>query len=205
MTLKVDLLAPVMKGCGLRFLGFRYSTGIPAFAAGMVTSCYPGEGRRDRTVGLDDPALVPKANADWYALATEYGLFSAKRQFLLSINVPIGSDEGETAPGNEMVEPVWGLVELLEDWDIMGKGAAAGITGGPYGRPAFVMSALDGSVFVQGTVWQDCIGTAVLPNPHRVQSLRNVVQRSVGKPYRTAAENEDALTWLARGDDGRPS
>ncbi|MBL7498752.1 hypothetical protein I6A84_04410 [Frankia sp. CNm7] len=159
MALNVELLARALEGCGLRFLGFRYLTGIPPFAAGMVTSCHPDEGRRDRTVRLDDPDLVSKANADWYALATEFGLFSAERQFLLGISVPIGSGGGKTVSHDEEVEAVWGLVELLDDWDIMGKGAAAGITGGPYGRPAFVMSAVDGSVFVQGTVWQDCIGT----------------------------------------------
>ncbi|MCT9005386.1 hypothetical protein [Streptomyces rhizosphaerihabitans] len=191
--MNAEILAQAMKDCGLRFLGFRRGTGIPPYIAGMVTSCSPDEGRRDRTAALDDPALVPKANAGWFELATEFGLFSVDRQFLIYVGLPHPDAVDDTD-----VEGVWGLVELLDDWDIMGAGCAAGVTGSRRGRPAFVMSALDGSVFVQGTVWQDSIGTAVLPNPHRVQSLREVARLNVGKPYRTAAENEDTLAWLAR-------
>ncbi|MCX5077955.1 hypothetical protein OG321_36510 [Streptomyces sp. NBC_00424] len=187
-----QILAQVMKDCGLRFLGFRRETGIPPYVAGMVTSCSTDEGRRDRTAAFDDPARVPKANADWFELATEFGLFSADRQFLLSISVPHPDAADDTD-----VEGVWGLVELTDGWDIMGAGCAAGITGSPYGCPAFVMSALDGSVFVQGTVWQDSIGTAVLPNPRRVQSLQDIARLSLGKPYQSAAENEDTVAWLA--------
>ncbi|MFI1445043.1 hypothetical protein [Streptomyces fructofermentans] len=187
-----ETLAQAMKDCGLKFLGFRRGTGIPTYVAGMVMSCSTDEGRRDRTTALDDPARVPKANAAWFELATEFGLFSVDRQFLLSISVPRPDAVDDTD-----VEGVWGLVELMDDWDIMGAGCAAGITGSPYGCPAFVMSALDGSVFVQGTVWQDSIGTAVLLNPHRVQSLRDIARLNVGKPYRSAAEDEDTLAWLA--------
>lgn len=193
MAVNIEILAQAMKDCGLRFLGFRRGTGIPPYVAGMVTSCRPDEGRRDRAATLVDPARVPRANAGWFELATEFGLFSADRQFLLSISVPHPDAVDDTD-----VEAVWGLVELLDDWDIMGAGCAVGVTGSQYGCPAFVMSALDGSVFVQGTVWQDSIGTAVLPNPDRVQSLRDIACLSVGKPYRTAAEDEDTLAWLAR-------
>ncbi|MFJ9662694.1 hypothetical protein ACIRPR_32660 [Streptomyces griseoflavus] len=188
-----EILAQKMKDCGLNFLGFMRGTGIPPYVAGMVTSCGPEEGRRDRTVALDDPARVQKANADWFELATESGLLTADRRFLLSVSVPFPDAVDDTD-----VEGVWALVELLDDWDIMGAGCAAGVTGSRYGSPAFVMSALDGSVFVQGTVWQASIGTAVLPHPHRVQSLRDVACLNVGKPYRTAPENEDTLAWLAR-------
>jgi hypothetical protein len=191
MFVNIEILAQAMKDCGLIFLGFRRGTGIPPYVAGMVTSCRPDEGRRDRTSALDDPARVSKANAEWFELATEFGLFSDDRQFLLSISVPYPDAVDDTD-----VEGVWGLVELLDDWDIMGAGCAVGITGSQYGCPAFVMSALDGSVFVQGTVWQSSIGTAVLPNPHRVQSLRDISRLNVGKPYRTAAEDEDTLAWL---------
>ncbi|MGC2996969.1 hypothetical protein ACPF8X_00775 [Streptomyces sp. G35A] len=192
MAVNTQDLARAMKDCGLRFLEFKRGTGIPPYVAGMVTSCHPDEGRRDRTVALDDSARVPKANAGWFELATEFGLFSVDRRFLLSISVPSPDAVDDTD-----VEGVWGLVELLDDWDIMGAGCALGVTGSQYGCPAFVMSALDGSVFVQGTVWQDSIGTAVLPHPHRVQSLRDIASLNVGKPYRTAAENEDTLAWLA--------
>ncbi|GAQ57638.1 hypothetical protein a10_07509 [Streptomyces acidiscabies] len=193
MVVNTEIPAQAMKDYGLRFLGFRRGTGLPTYIAGMVTSCHPDEGRRDRTVALDDPDRVSKANADWFELATECGLFSVDRQFLLSISMPRPDAVDDTD-----VEGVWGLVELMDDWDIMGAGCAVGVTGSRYGCPAFVMSALDGSVFVQGTLWQDSIGTAALPNPQRVRSLRDIAVLSVGKPYRTAAENEDTLAWLAR-------
>lgn len=193
-----ERLGEIMPGFGLKFLGLQFSTGIPSFAAWMVTSSSPEEGRYDRTVMLDDPDRVSKANADWYALATEFELFSVERKFLVSLDVSIDLTEARGAFGDEPGEHVWGLVELLEDWDIMGAGAASRILGWGFGCPGFAMSAVDGSVFVQGTVWQDSIGTAVLPNPGQVSSLREVVRRNVGKPYRTSAENEDALSWLAR-------
>ncbi|MFE3787084.1 hypothetical protein [Streptomyces goshikiensis] len=192
----IEHLERTMTECGLRFLGLRCSTGIPPYLAGMVTSRHPDEGRRDRTVGLDDPDRVAKANADWYELATEFGLFSEERRFLLSLPVPVASEGADEPP-----EAVWGLVELLDAWDIMGKGGEVGITGWAYGCPAFVMSAVDGSVFVQGTMWQDSMGTAILPAPHCVKALRDVARLNVGKSYRTAAENEDTLAWLACGDE----
>jgi hypothetical protein len=49
-----EVLTQAMKGCGLRFLGFRRGTGIPPYVAGMVTSCRPDEGSRDRTGGLSN-------------------------------------------------------------------------------------------------------------------------------------------------------
>ncbi|MFJ2896191.1 hypothetical protein ACIO87_15090 [Streptomyces sp. NPDC087218] len=196
-----EFLERVMPECGLRFLGLRRSTGIPPYLAGMVTSRHPDEGRQDRIVGLHDPDRVAKANVDWYELATEYGLFSEERRFLLSLPIPVVSEGADNSADDEPPEAVWGLVELLDAWDIMGKGGEVGITGWAYGCPAFVMSAVGGSVFVQGTMWQDSIGTAVLPVPHRVKALRDIARLNVGKPYRTAAENEDTLAWLARGDE----
>ena len=166
------------------------------FYAGMVTSCRPDEGRQDRTAAIDDPVSLSKANADWLEPATLFGLFSADRQFLLAISMPSPGAVDDTD-----VEGVWRLVELLDDWDIMGAGCAVGVTGGRYGCPAFVMPALDGSVFEQGTVWQDSIGTAVLPHPRRVRSLQDVARLNVGKPYRTTAEDEDALAWLATQEE----
>ncbi|MFJ4126306.1 hypothetical protein OG336_00680 [[Kitasatospora] papulosa] len=190
------LLEHAMSECGLQFLGLRRSTGIPPYLAGMVTSRHPEEGRRDRTVGLDDPDRVAKANADWYELGTQFGLFSENRRFLLSLPVPVASEGADEPP-----EAVWGLVELLDAWDVIGRGGEVEITGWAYGCPAFVMSAVDGSVFVQGTMWQDSMGTAILPAPHGVKALRDVARLNVGKSYRTAAENEDTLAWLARGDE----
>ncbi|WP_229400403.1 hypothetical protein [Micromonospora okii] len=195
-----DEFSKIMPGFGLRFLGFKRSTGIPNFVAWSVTSCHPREGRRDRTVGIDDPDRVSKANAGWYALATELKLFSAERLFLVSLDLSIDLAADRGSVDEDPAEMVWGLVELLDEWDIMGAGAASRILGWGFGCPGFAMSAVDGSVFVQGTVWQDSIGSSALPCPSQVPSLREMVRKNLGKPYRTAAENEDALSWLARTD-----
>ncbi|MFI6232051.1 hypothetical protein ACIBD9_00650 [Micromonospora sp. NPDC050784] len=183
-----------MADFGFRFLGLRTGTGVPNFAAWMVTSRQPNEGRCDRTVSLDDPDRVAKANADWYELSSEHGLFSKERRFLVSLELPLSDAVDEVG------ELIWGEVELADEWDVMGLGAASGVLGWARGCPGFAMSSLDGSVFLQGTVWQDSIGTAVLPDTYSVASLRDAVRRNVGKPYRTAADNADALTWLNRAD-----
>jgi hypothetical protein len=184
-----ESLRKEMAAFGLRLVGMKRSTGIPTFAAGMVISCRPEDGRRGRTVGLHEPDRVAMANADWFALAHESRLFSGSGRFLLAVKPP-------SATRHESGERVWALVELLEHWDIVGAGAASGLLGSGYGSPAFCMSAVDGSVFVQGTAWRDSIGTCVLPKPYCVPSLRDLVRRNIGKPYRTLAENEDAIAWL---------
>ncbi|GII77229.1 hypothetical protein Sru01_22110 [Sphaerisporangium rufum] len=168
----------------------------------MVTSCGPEEGRRDRIVKLPDPDRVVKFNADWYEIATEFGLFAADRSFLVALSPaidPVFDQAREEA--HDWEDPVWwqsmwGLVELADDWDLAGQGAASGILGSGYGHPGFSMSAVDGSVFIVGTVWQDSIGTVVLPKPYRSPTLRGLAHRNMGS--RTAAEEEDLIAFLNR-------
>lgn len=200
-----ELVAGLMMGFGMRFLCLRRGTGIPARMAGMVTSCGPEEGRRDRVVKLDDPHCIEKFNADWYEMSTEFGLFSADRRFLVSLSPAIdpvfdrAREEADDWEDPAWWERVWGLVELSSDWDLAGAGAASGVLGAGYCTPGFAMSAVDGSVFVVGTVWQDSIGTAVLPEPYRSPTLQELARRSLGT--RTASENEDLIAFLDRGND----
>ncbi|MGP3910071.1 hypothetical protein [Nonomuraea sp. 10N515B] len=200
-----DLIARLMSDFGMRFLGLRRETGIPAFIAGMVTSCGRDEGRCDRTVKLSDPDRIAKFNVDWYEMATELGLLTEDRRFLVSLSPaidPVFDQAREQATNWEdpmWWESVWGLVELLGDWDFAGAGAAAGILGSGYGHPGFVMSAIDGSVFVVGTVWQDSIGIAAMPEPYCSPTLRELARRNMGS--RTVAENNDMAAFLVRGED----
>ncbi|MGW0198110.1 hypothetical protein [Nonomuraea sp. NPDC003201] len=199
------LVARLMAEFGMKFLGLMRGTGIPACIAGMTTTCSPEEGRRDRVVDRDDPDRVAKFNADWYELATEFGLFSAERRFLVLLTPAIdpvfdrAREEAEDWRNPIWWECMWGLAELMEVWDLAGAGAESGVLGSGHGYPGFTMSAVDGSVFVKGTVWQYSIGTAVLPMPHRSPTLRDLARRNLGT--RTAAENDDMLAWLARGRD----
>ncbi|MFB6511710.1 hypothetical protein ACFCW4_26195 [Streptomyces virginiae] len=137
---------------------------IPPYITGQAPSCPPDEGRVESVLDVLDPLLHEKANADWYRLAVEGGLFSeADRRFLL----PHKPVEGG---------PVrWCCVELQDDWDIMGKGAA-GLLGSAPLRPEFRMLSLDGNVLCFATTWQHSISTSVLTAPHRSRVLRRFAE-----------------------------
>lgn len=197
-----------MSSFGMRFLCLKHATGIPTLIAGMVTSCGRGEGRSDRTVKLDDPDRVAKFNSDWFEMATDLGLFSTKRRFMVSLSPAIdpvfaqAREETDNWEEPAWWESVWGLVELHSDWDLAGAGAASGVLGAGFGHPSFAMSAEDGSVFIVGTVWQDSIGIAAMPKPHCSPTLREVARRNMGS--RTVSENRDLAMFLERGKDCIP-
>ncbi|MEU6781646.1 hypothetical protein ABZ912_20795 [Nonomuraea angiospora] len=175
----------------------------------VATSAYDEESWHVRAVELSDPNWVAKFNADWYALANELGLFSADRRFLVMLTPAIDPafDQAREAADDwedpAWWEHVWGLVELEEGWDLAGAGAASGVLGSGYGSPAFVMSAIDGSVFVVGADWRDSIGVAALPAPHCSAGLQEMARRNLDS-RRTEGEREDLLAWLARGEDCHP-
>lgn len=191
-----------MLAFGMRFLGTRRGTGIPTRIARVTTCAGPEDGRRDRIVDLNDVDLIARFNAEWCALATEHGLFSAERQFLVALTPAIdpafAQEREETDDWEDPAwwEYVWGLVELQEDWDIAGAGAESGVLGSAYGQPAFVMSAIDGSVFVVGTRWEDGIGVVALPQPYRSSTLRELARRNLEAGGRTEEEEQDMQAWL---------
>jgi hypothetical protein len=196
-----------MSGFGMQFLGLRRKTGIPPLLATMTTCCGANEERHDRVVAFDAAERVARFNADWYAAATEFGLFSVERQFLVALTPAIdpvfdqAREETDDWENPAWWEHTWGLVELHDNWDLAGAGAASGVLGSRHGYPGFVMSATDGSVFVVGTVWQDSIGVAVVPQPHRSPTLRELAHRNLNLTgRRTAEEREDLLKWLARAE-----
>ncbi|MFJ4358932.1 hypothetical protein ACIP25_21910 [Streptomyces massasporeus] len=87
---------------------------IPPIVTGQAPSCPPEEGRVEAMLDVLEPQLLERANADWYRLSVEGGLFSeTDRRFLLAL----GLEEGRPSR--------WFCVELQSEWDIMGKGAAA--------------------------------------------------------------------------------
>ncbi|MEU3689820.1 hypothetical protein [Streptomyces narbonensis] len=133
---------------------------IPAIVAGQAPSCPPSDGRVEALLDFLEPQLHEKANADWYRLAVEGGLFSeTDRRFLLALQ----SEETE--------RPQWFCVELQSTWDLMGEGAAGPLGSAPC-RPEFRMVSLDGNVLVFATTWEHAISTSVLKAPHRSQVLR---------------------------------
>ncbi|MER5835123.1 hypothetical protein ABT116_30910, partial [Streptomyces sp. NPDC002130] len=80
---------------------------IPPIVTGQATSCPPEEGRVEAMLDVLEPQLLEKANADWYRLSVEGGLFSeTDRRFLLAL----GPEEGRSSR--------WLCVELQSEWDI---------------------------------------------------------------------------------------
>lgn len=133
---------------------------IPPLIAGQAPSCPFEEGRIEAMLDISDPLLCEKANADWYRLSLEGGLFSATdRRFLLAL------------PPEEEGPSRWACVELQSSWDIMGRGAA-GLLGSAPCRPEFRMLSLDGDVLCFATTWEHAISTSVLTAPHRSHVLR---------------------------------
>ncbi|QLE73092.1 hypothetical protein FGW37_17160 [Streptomyces rectiverticillatus] len=95
------------------------------------------------------------ANAGWFALACEHGVFGPEREFLLAL--PSGEDGTE-----------WRRVRLLDAWDLMGEGSACG---------EFLMSSLDGRVAMRGTTYQRGVSSIVVPEPWRAPTIRTYMDR----------------------------
>lgn len=157
---------------------------VPPLVTGQAPSCPPEDGRTESLVDIEDPLLLEKANADWYRLSVEAGLFTeADRRFLVALT------PNEDGPSQ------WICVELQDSWDIMGRGAS-----GPLGsgccRPEFRMLSLDGSVLSCGTTWESAISTFVLKELRNSQVLRKfaewVATGEIGHPAESAA----ARRWL---------
>ncbi|MEH0581602.1 MULTISPECIES: hypothetical protein [Streptomyces] len=160
---------------------------LPVTAAWLATSCRREDGRRDETVRRDDPQLIEKANDGWFRLARDHGFLGEDREFLLGVN----HADDESVPILR-----WARVRLLQEWDIMGAGAATGILGSAAGFPEFAMLSLDGNVILRGTVWQETIGSLLVPDPHRVKIIRDYVERRSANPRTPAAERAEGEAWL---------
>ncbi|MFH9012972.1 hypothetical protein ACH4C6_16470 [Streptomyces sp. NPDC017943] len=151
-----------LAAAGLRIVdGWTEPDGLlPPVVAGQAASCPHDEGRVEAMLDVLEPRLRERANADWYRLSVEGGLFSGTdRRFLLALG------PGEDRPAR------WFCVELQREWDVMGEGAA-GLLGSAPCRPEFRMLSLDGNVLVFATTWEHDISTSVLTAPHRSRVLR---------------------------------
>lgn len=133
---------------------------------------------------IEDPLLLEKANAEWYRLSVEAGLFTeADRRFLVAYS---STEEGPSQ---------WIGVELQDSWDIMGRGAS-GPLGSGFCRPEFRMLSLGGEVLSCGTTWESAISVFVMKDLADSQVLRTfaewVATGEIGHPVESAA----ARRWL---------
>ncbi|MFF4315015.1 hypothetical protein [Streptomyces sp. NPDC001507] len=131
--------------------------------------------------------MIEKANDGWFRLALDHGFLGDDREFLLGVN---------HADDDSVPVLRWARVRLVEEWDIMGAGVATGMLGSAAGFPEFAMLSLDGSVILRGTTWQEFIGSLVVPDPHRVQIIRDYVARRSASPRTPAAERAEGEAWL---------
>jgi hypothetical protein len=126
----------------------------PLPAGQSAGTCRREDGRFDSSpdeiVKLDDPDLPARVNAGWWRLATEHGLFTEQREFLLAVDC--------REPGAVEPEVEWVRVRLRDGWDLAGSGVAAlrsyfaGLFTDRF-VPEFVMVSLDGRVLMSTTVW----------------------------------------------------
>ncbi|MGW7606102.1 hypothetical protein ACWGKW_02230 [Streptomyces sp. NPDC054766] len=190
-------LAASLSDAGLLWCAAEGVSGaLPVAAAWLATSCRREDGRRDETVDRGDPRLIEKANDGWFRLVLDYGFLGDDQEFLLGVNY---ADDGSV--------PIlrWARVRLLEEWDIMGAGAASGVLGSAAGLPEFAMLSLDGNVVLRGTTWQKSIGSLAVPNPHRVNIIRDYVARRSANSRTPATERAEGEAWLRKHPPERTS
>ncbi|GAA4972952.1 hypothetical protein [Actinoplanes utahensis] len=171
---------------GLTVLGEYNGSGtlVPALLTGQAPSCPAEERWSESTLDTTDPQLVEKANADWYRMSIEAGLFLATdRRFLLA------HQAGEDEPSR------WICVELQNPWDIVGKGAA-GTLGSRSGCPEFRMLAMDGSVLACGTTNQTTIDIFLVKDPNRSEIFRLFASGLVSDEYLHPEDAAKIRDWL---------
>ncbi|MEU6235157.1 hypothetical protein [Kitasatospora sp. NPDC047058] len=177
---------------------------LPVFAVGVTVGCGEGTGRRNATVGFDDPHLVERANRDWYELATSSGLFGPDREFLLALPAR------RYNPRVDLDQPyAWRRVRLLDRWDVMGAACAIRrgrnvlgfddcVLGSRAGRPEFRMLSLDSSVSLVGTTEQHAIGSFTVPDPGGTEAVRRLLDWAANGAEWSREQRAAAVAWLRR-------
>ncbi|HEX5114836.1 MAG TPA: hypothetical protein VFW65_06535 [Pseudonocardiaceae bacterium] len=163
----------------------------PLVMVSVLVSCRSEDGRTDAWVDgwvhEENPDLVERANAGWFGLATEHGLFGTDREFLLGVP----DDDGGRVLG-------WRRVRLRGEWDLVGAGAE--LLGSGAGRPEMTMSSLDGTVVMRISTYQSGVSSIVIAQPWRAPRLRGFMERLVELAARPdqagVAERSAADEWV---------
>jgi hypothetical protein len=139
---------------------------LPPGKSAATCRCEDGrfDSRSDEIVDVKDLDLSAKVNAGWWRMATEYGLFDERREFLLTADY--------RDPGDREPELAWVRVRLLDGWNLAGSGAPAlqswfaGVFTDRF-VPEFTMLSLDGRVLLNTTVWGNGTVSTIVIRPHR--------------------------------------
>jgi hypothetical protein len=132
-------------------------------------SCLDEHGRfdsePDEIVDVDDPDMPAKVNAGWWRMATEFGLFDERREFLLGVDY---RDPDAVHP-----EHAWVRVRLADEWDLAGSGSTAlrSYMGALFTKrfvPEFTMLSLDHQMLINTTVWGNGTVSTIVIRPDRI-------------------------------------
>ncbi|WP_093892315.1 hypothetical protein [Streptosporangium canum] len=174
MTLTDAEMATLLAPAGFRFIQRRNleDVQLPPLPPGYSpASTGPEHGRfdsrPDEIADVDAPDMPDKLNADWFRMATEYGLFNDDREFLLGVTYTKSDDADD-----QEAHRAWAQVRLLDAWDLVASEVdqlrswmAALFT--TRFVPEFTVVSLDGRTMMNTTVWGDgTVSTiAIRPRP----------------------------------------
>ena len=155
VSLSDENVAASLAPAGLIFVG-RVEGPVRLPVDKPPANCLPSDGRFDADrVDLNDPGLAAKLNAQWWLMASQYGLLTFEREFLL------------------LVDGEWVRVRLAAEWDLVGgeSPALASNFAGLFTRryiPEFRMLSLDGKMMLDTTVWGNGSISTIVIRPDRM-------------------------------------
>jgi hypothetical protein len=118
----------------------------------------------DEIVDVEARDMPDKVNASWYRMATEYGLFDARREFLLNVySVGMEGEEDEAA---------WVRVRLLDSWDLARSNVVVlqSFMSRLFTKrfvPEFTVTSLDGKMMTNTTVWGNGTVSTIAIRPQK--------------------------------------
>jgi hypothetical protein len=175
---------------GLAFHGW-HTPDTPFLPPELAAAAFLFAGRKGRhwsSIDFTDPDLAEKANADWYRVANDAGLFGEDDPRFL-VGVLLNRDD-----------PVarWATVRLTVPWDVMGAGGETGMLGTAWCRPAFTMLSLDGNVIVRSDTTPAAVYTVGIRTPRdRARVMKFARTLAEGPYFRSASQLRAAVAaWL---------
>ncbi|MGW7308490.1 hypothetical protein ACWGI1_23295 [Streptomyces sp. NPDC054835] len=158
---------------------------IPPPLANMSTGYKPPSGEWPLSaVDRGTPDFITKANASWFELCRERGLFGDDQDFLVTVPLYEG--------GNDLW---WARVRLAESWDLVGAGSVASLGSG-FGEPEFTALSVTGDVAAFCCSTTSWIRTVVATGFAEIDGLRDMAEWKAGYPRTPRQEKAAARRWL---------
>jgi hypothetical protein len=159
-------IAAALAPAGLEFIERELGEVLPPLkpnksAASSLTEDGRFDSEPDEVADVDDSDMVAKINGGWLRMATEFGLFDERREFLLGVNYSCDVLEPEWA---------WVRVRLAERWDLAGsevellRGYFAAMFTTRF-VPEFSVLSLDQRVLMSTTIWGNGTVSTIVIRP----------------------------------------